>query len=630
ASTPNTTACTVYDPPRAPPPANRRMPQVSDNKGHPHQLQSRREGYHAAWQAKRQEAATAANSPHRIKAAAELLPEEQPKLDAVDVEEQEELAHKFAAAIPAMPSSLARELSHMSLAAGIGNCSPSILQLGACNTFEVADSYQCYFVPVVQTFGQTGAHVRPTMPGSGINTGSEIDFPAVAFYCQASVGEFDLHSVQTAVAKELRISKGLQGMLIMGAIRTKDRWAFNAAFTRIRGHGTATPHPPMTLPVPEDWLQDNDYLDTRRSMSSTCCVILLKKELPAFPVTNLHPAHFLYQGWNSYWLRWIAAGKEAYFIVARTKAEMVLAGELLSQIRAQGLDIDDWLKQVEDWVEAQDTDDFLTKIRRTAVIWGVPPATVTKLQKQPLAKLIAVGSYMERCVFRALGIVPGCPSFQQFSAESVLYLRFSPIKKHAKLFYVGSTEKSVMIREHSRFRKYKQVLEEKLVSAELSIRFWAHHRTFWNWCIVPVTDVVPHDLLRGREQALIQTLQPPLNFPFIARWFCPRRGIIKPPDATHAQKIGLSRLWRKRRKKQHSGAGPPRGLTEVFEQIWEKHLTQAFSKGDVYELLRQDLAGFFNSISQSQFLHAWRITLEFYRRNSCESFGADVAPGLSG
>ncbi|CAE7665130.1 unnamed protein product [Symbiodinium necroappetens] len=353
-------------------------------------------------------------------------------------------------------------------------------------------------------------------------------------------------------------------------------------------------------------------------LSSTCCVILLKKELPAFPVTNLHPAHFLYQGWNSYWLRWIAAGKEAYFIVARTKAEMVLAGEawinsLTLNDRKQS-ELQDWLKQVEDWVEAQDTDDFLTKIRRTAVIWGVPPATVTKLQKQPLAKLIAVGSYMERCVFRVLGIVPGYPSFQQFSAESVLYLRFSPIKKHAKLFYVGSTEKSVMIREHSRFRKYKQVLEEKLVSAELSIRFWAHHRTFWNWCIIPVTDVVPHDLLRGREQALIQTLQPPLNFPFIARWFCPCRGIIKPPDATHAQKIGLSRLWRKRRKKQHSGAGPPRGLTEVFEQIWEKHLTQAFSKGDVYELLRQDLAGFFNSISQSQFLHAWRINLEFYRQ----------------
>ena len=36
-----------------------------------------------------------------------------------------------------------------------------------------------------------------------------------------------------------------------------------------------------------------------------------------------------------------------------------------------------------------------------------------------------------------------------------------------------------------RYRKYKQVLEDKLVSAELSIRFWAHHRNFWNWCIHP-------------------------------------------------------------------------------------------------------------------------------------------------
>ena len=37
-----------------------------------------------------------------------------------------------------MPTSLARELSHMSLAAGIGNCSPSILQLDACNRANMA------------------------------------------------------------------------------------------------------------------------------------------------------------------------------------------------------------------------------------------------------------------------------------------------------------------------------------------------------------------------------------------------------------------------------------------------------------------------------------------------------------
>ena len=53
---------------------------------------------------------------------------------------------------------------------------------------------------------------------------------------------------------------------------------------------------------------------------------------------------------------------------------------------------------------------------------------------------------------RALGIVPGYPTFAPFGAESVLYLRFSPSKKCAKLFYVGSTETSTMAREHTRFR----------------------------------------------------------------------------------------------------------------------------------------------------------------------------------
>ena len=68
-----------------------------------------------------------------------------------------------------------------------------------------------------------------------------------------------------------------------------------------------------------------------------------KKGIAGIPVTSLHPAHFLYQGWNSYWLRWIAQGKEVYFVVARTKPErpeMVLIGEVLTQVRNQALDID--------------------------------------------------------------------------------------------------------------------------------------------------------------------------------------------------------------------------------------------------------------------------------------------------
>ncbi|OLP79582.1 hypothetical protein AK812_SmicGene40117 [Symbiodinium microadriaticum] len=114
-------------------------------------------GYGGAYEspdytAKRQEAAAAANSPNRIKAAAELLPEEPPKLDAVDVEEQEELAHKFAAAIPAMPSSLAREL----------NCR-------TCRWRQESAIAPLRYFSLV-----------PATPLK-----SEVDFPAVAFYCQA-------------------------------------------------------------------------------------------------------------------------------------------------------------------------------------------------------------------------------------------------------------------------------------------------------------------------------------------------------------------------------------------------------------------------------------------------------------
>ena len=43
----------------------------------------------------------------------------------------------------------------------------------------------------------------------------------------------------------------------------------------------------------------------------------------------------------------------------------------------------------------------------------------------------------------------------------------------------------------------------------------------------PVSESVAPELLRGREQALIQTLQPPLNYPFVARWFCPWKGHYK-------------------------------------------------------------------------------------------------------
>ena len=92
---------------------------------------------------------------------------------------------------------------------------------------------------------------------------------------------------------------------------------------------------------------------------------------------------------------------------------------------------------------------------------------------------------------------------------------------------------------------------------ELSLRYWAQKENLWDWVSIPVSETVAPELLGGREQALIQTLQPPLNFPFIARWFCPRKGIIKPPDATFARKTGILRLWQRKNGESRRYKTPP-------------------------------------------------------------------------
>ena len=98
--------------------------------------------------------------------------------------------------------------------------------------------------------------IRPTVPGTGLGANCDADFPPTCFYSQAAVG---LGTVRLAVEREL---KGLQGMLVVGelrsvkshlkiawadtveearlcfrrgAVRNKDRWAFNSAYAQIRG-----------------------------------------------------------------------------------------------------------------------------------------------------------------------------------------------------------------------------------------------------------------------------------------------------------------------------------------------------------------------------------------------------------
>ena len=146
-----------------------------------------------------------------------------------------------------------------------------------------------------------------------------------------------------------------------------------------------------------------------------------------------------------------------------------------------------------------------------------------------------------------------------------------------------------MAREHTRFRKYKQVLEDKLASAELSLRYWAQQENFWAWVSVPVSERVTPELLRGREQALIQTLQPPLNFPFIARWICPRKVSSSLQMPPLPRKTGIFRLWRKtaeagaetcRRRVSRTTISAVRHFRETGIQNKRGHVGPPYSAGE--------------------------------------------------
>ena len=140
---------------------------------------------------------------------------------------------------------------------------------------------------------------------------------------------------------------------------------------------------------------------------------------------------------------------------------------------------------------------------------------------------------------------------QQFSRSffepNAVYLRFTCIAKHQPLFYIGSTEDHTLGREHTRYRKFKQVSSGQFVLSELAIRFWSHSNNFFWWSPVPL--YIRRANHWALEHALIQLWQPKLNYPFISQFFIPRKGIISKIPYSNIRQFGIASLWRRRRYK---------------------------------------------------------------------------------
>lgn len=94
--------------------------------------------------------------------------------------------------------------------------------------------------------------------------------------------------------------------------------------------------------------------------------------------------------------------------------------------------------------------------------------------------------------------------------QPCVYVRCSPF--HCPI-YVAATAKDILRREHSRSRKFQQLLRSQHAYFEPAFRYWHHTNTYWLFTPPPIEIAVLGGQLRAAESTWQYTLRPQLNSP---------------------------------------------------------------------------------------------------------------------
>ena len=87
---------------------------------------------------------------------------------------------------------------------------------------------------------------------------------------------------------------------------------------------------------------------------------------------------------------------------------------------------------------------------------------------------------------------------RQFFQPQSVYIRFTHIQNMQPKFYLGSAMHHTLDREYSRSRKYFQLTNERLVQAELALRYRHEHDNLYIWAPIPIyTDRVDYSKPRS-------------------------------------------------------------------------------------------------------------------------------------
>ena len=84
-------------------------------------------------------------------------------------------------------------------------------------------------------------------------------------------------------------------------------------------------------------------------------------------------------------------------------------------------------------------------------------------------------------------------------------------------YYVGATDQDVLRREHSRSRKFLQLLRGRHAFFEPALHYWKRSNTYWLFCAVPVEIKLPVSSVWVQESKWQYLLRPHLNAPWVHR-----------------------------------------------------------------------------------------------------------------
>ena len=112
-----------------------------------------------------------------------------------------------------------------------------------------------------------------------------------------------------------------------------------------------------------------------------------------------------------------------------------------------------------------------------------------------------------RILLTRLGLSPQRHMLQHFHASSVVYIRLSMDRRFFAVRYIGRAAQNMQSHEASRNRKHRQAQDNKLVHAELAIRWWHKHNNYHLFILFTVQHSIPPEQLEAVEATPVQNAQ---------------------------------------------------------------------------------------------------------------------------